>query len=193
MILVIDIGYQQIYRLTDTIDLYDDFKVVSLYDFSQDALEEFKPQAVIISHGPITVNDTSVQNYLDQLAPLKKCGIPILGIGVGHHLLGLLFHSQAVFAPYINDIITVGVIEIDDPLFNKLPLDIEVSTDHSSSISIPPGFLLLASSDGSINEVMKHKEKPIYGVQFLPERSGNYGAIIIENFVEISSRSRSIK
>ncbi len=193
MILVIDIGYQQIYRLTDTIDLYEDFEVVSLYDFDEEKLEALKPQAVIISHGPIAVNDVPVEKYLEQLAPLKKCEVPIIGIGAGHHLLGLLFNSQAVYAPYINDIITIGVIEIDDPLFNKLPLDIEVSTDHSSSISIPPDFLLLASSDGSINEVMKHKDKPIYGVQFLPERSGNYGAIIIENFVEISSRSRSIK
>ncbi len=193
MILVIDIGYQQIYRLTDTIDLFEDFLVVSLYDFNDEMLEELNPQAVIISHGPIAVNDVPVGKYLDQLTPLKKCGIPTLGIGAGHHLLGLLFNSLAVYAPYINDIITVGVIEADDPLFNKLPLDIEVSTDHSSSISIPPDFLLLASSDGSINEIMKHKDESIYGVQFLPERSGNYGAIIIENFVEISRRSRSIK
>ena len=35
---------------------------------------------------------------------------------------------------------------------------------------------------------MQHKELPIFGVQFLPERSGNQGAIIIENFVNISLR-----
>lgn len=193
MILVIDIGYQQIYRLTETIDLYEDFKIISLYDFTKEVVEEMKPQAIIISHGSITVNDISVDKYLEQLKPLIDCNIPILGIGAGHHLLGLLFDSQSVYAPYVNDVIVVGIIETEDPLFNKLPLDFEVATDHSSSISIPPGFLLLASSDGSINEVMKHKEQPIYGVQFLPERSGNYGAIIIENFVEISKRSRSFK
>lgn len=192
MILVIDIGYQQIYRLTETIDLYEDFKVVSLYDFKQETIDELNPQGIIISHGSITVNDISVEKYLQQLKPLKDCNLPLLGLGAGHHILGLLFESQSVYAPYINDVITVGIIETEDPLFNKLPLDIEVATDHSSSISISPGFKLLASSDGSINEVMRHKEKPIYGIQFLPERSGNYGAIIIENFVEISKHSGSI-
>lgn len=189
MILVIDIGYQQIYRLTETIDLYEDYKIISLYDFTQKVIDETNPQGIIISHGSITVNDISVEKYLEQLKPLIDCKTPILGIGAGHHLLGLLFDSQSVYAPYINDVITVGLIETEDPLFNKLPLDIEVATDHSSSVSIPPGFILLASSDGSINEVMKHKDEPIYGIQFLPERSGNYGAIIIENFVEISKRS----
>lgn len=186
MILVIDIGYQQIYRLTETIDLYDDYQKVSLYDFSAETIDELNPTAIIISHGALAVNDQSTDQYEKQLEPLKTCNIPVLGIGAGHHLLGLLFDAQSVYAPYVNDMITVGIIEIEDPLFNKLPLDIEVSTDHSCSISIPPSFELLASSDGSINEVMKHKDLPLYGVQFLPERSGNYGALIIENFVEIS-------
>lgn len=193
MILVIDIGYQQIYRLTDTIDLYDDFEIISLYDFTKERLEELQPQGVIISHGSIAVNDISTDQYIQQLTPLKEITIPILGIGAGHHLLGLLFEAQSVYAPYINDLITVGLIEDEDPLFNKLPLDVEFITDHTSSITIPPSFQLLASSDGSINEAMKHKKLPFYGVQFLPERSGNYGAIIIENFVEISVQSGLIK
>lgn len=187
MILVIDIGYQLIYRLAETIDLYDDYQEISLYDFTKETIDELNPQGIIISHGALAVNDQSTDQYLKQLEPLKMYNIPLLGIGAGHHLLGLLFDAQSVYAPYVNDMITVGIIEIEDPLFNKLPLDIEVATDHSSSISIPPSFELLASSDGSINEVMKHKELPFYGVQFLPERSGNYGALIIENFVEISN------
>jgi GMP synthase (glutamine-hydrolysing) len=193
MILVIDIGYQQIYRLTDTIDLYDDFKTISLYDFTKERLEELEPQGIIISHGSIAVHDISTDQYINQLTPLKEITVPILGIGTGHHLLGLLFEAQSVYAPYVNDLITVGLIEDEDPLFNKLPLDVEFITDHTSSITIPPSFKLLASSDGSINEVMKHQDLPFYGVQFLPERSGNYGAIIIENFVEISTQSRLIK
>ena len=58
--------------------------------------------------------------------------------------------------------------------------------DHVGTISIPADFQLLASSDQSINESMTHRTKPFYGVQFIPELSGNYGAIVIENFVNIS-------
>jgi GMP synthase (glutamine-hydrolysing) len=41
---------------------------------------------------------------------------------------------------------------------------------------------LLACSDACINEAMKHKEKPMYGVQFHPEVSGNFGHVLLENF-----------
>ncbi len=36
-----------------------------------------------------------------------------------------------------------------------------------------------------MNEAMYHKEKPLFGVQFHPEVSGNQGTLLIENFVNI--------
>jgi GMP synthase (glutamine-hydrolysing) len=68
-------------------------------------------------------------------------------------------------------------------LFDKLPTVFDVMEDHCESISIPEGFELLASSDECINEAMQHKDKMIYGLQFHPEVSGNFGRVIIENFV----------
>jgi GMP synthase (glutamine-hydrolysing) len=71
-------------------------------------------------------------------------------------------------------------------LFEKLPTVFDVMEDHCESISIPVGFELLASSDECINEAMQHKNKMIYGLQFHPEVSGNFGRVIIENFVNCS-------
>ena len=71
-------------------------------------------------------------------------------------------------------------------LFQKLPTVFEVMEDHCESISIPEGFELLASSDECINEAMQHKEKKIYGLQFHSEVSGNFGRVIIENFVNFA-------
>jgi len=45
---------------------------------------------------------------------------------------------------------------------------------------------LIASSDACVNEVMQHKTKKIFGVQFHPEVSGNHGRVMIENFVKIA-------
>jgi GMP synthase (glutamine-hydrolysing) len=180
MILIIDIGYQQIHRLSESIGFLDDFEVVPVYDFNEAYLQKIKPNSIIISHGSIAVNDSNTDRYLKQLEVLKELKIPILGIGAGHHLLGLLFDAQPSYFPYTNTSIIVGLINETEPLFDKLPLEFEVIIDHA------PGFELLASSDSCINEAMKHASLPYYGVQFLPERSGNLGAILLENFVNIS-------
>ena len=191
MILVVNIGYDQIYKLTDLIDIYIDVKTIPIFDLEEKHVINDDVSGLIISTGSISVHDQSTELYLKKLSFLKEKNIPLLGIGAGHHLLGLLFGSQTVYSPYVNDVVTVGIVEEDDNLFSKLPLEIEMSKEHAGSISIPPDFTLLASSDGSINEAMKHKDLPLYGIQFLPERSGNFGAIIIENFVEISERYSS--
>jgi GMP synthase (glutamine-hydrolysing) len=57
--------------------------------------------------------------------------------------------------------------------------------DHCESISIPPNFKLIGSSDACVNEAMQHQTKKIYGVQFHPEVSGNHGRVIFENFVHL--------
>jgi imidazoleglycerol phosphate synthase glutamine amidotransferase subunit HisH len=36
-----------------------------------------------------------------------------------------------------------------------------------------------------VNEVMQHESKKIFGVQVHPESSGNFGHIVLENFVEL--------
>jgi GMP synthase (glutamine-hydrolysing) len=46
----------------------------------------------------------------------------------------------------------------------------------------------MAASDACINECMQHESKQIFGVQFHPEVSGNYGNILLENFYFICEK-----
>ncbi|MGM0478322.1 MAG: glutamine amidotransferase-related protein [Bacteroidota bacterium] len=186
MIAIIDCGDRRIDQLVRTVDYYDDCFVVSIYDIHKTDWDEQTINGFILSTSALVVNEVDVSNYLDQLELLLEQSKPLLGIGTGHHLISLLFDGQAVYAPYFNDSIEVGIILDDHPLFQKLPLDITMVKEHSGTVSIPASFQLLASSDISINEAMGHRDRPIYGVQFLPEHSGNHGNVIIENFVNIS-------
>lgn len=184
MVLIIDCGYKYIHRLEDLVDQYIDFKTIAIFDFEIDQIPE-GTKGIIISNAQVSVHETNTENYQVKIKPIFDLNLPVLGIGVGHHLLGLCFDALTAYQPYTNELTEVGIFE-DIPLFDKLPQDVSLMEDHAGTISIPPSFKLLASSDRSINEAMKHNDKPFYGVQFIPELSGNYGAIVIENFVNIS-------
>ncbi|MBW6535614.1 MAG: hypothetical protein K0B11_11435 [Mariniphaga sp.] len=53
---------------------------------------------------------------------------------------------------------------------------------HNDSISIPPDFELLATSKTCHNQIMKHRNKPLYTCQFHPEYHKHK---LIQNFLNI--------
>ena len=184
MVVIIDCGYKYIHRLEDLVDQYIDYKTIAIFDFEIDQIPK-ETKGIILSNAQVSVHETNTENYQAKIKPIFNSNLPVLGIGVGHHLLGLCFNALTAYQPYTNELTDISIIE-DAPIFDKLPLDVGLMTDHAGTISIPPKFRLLASSDRSINEAMQHNDRPYFGVQFIPELSGNYGAIVIENFVNIS-------
>jgi GMP synthase (glutamine-hydrolysing) len=53
---------------------------------------------------------------------------------------------------------------------------------HEEFVGVPGSFEPLARSGSCENEAMKHIAKPLYGVQFHPEVSGEAGERLIRNF-----------
>ena len=159
-----------------------DVKPVKLLDFSTNDLNDV--QGVVISGAPLLITEIDMQPYLDKMGWIKETTLPILGICFGHQLMGLLFGA---FGSKMREDRSWQIVEafVPCPLFNRLPDEIEMMEDHCETISIPAEFELVASSDTCVNEVMQHLIKPLYGVQFHPEVSGNHGRIILENFVNI--------
>ncbi|NRA10676.1 MAG: hypothetical protein HRT57_01820 [Crocinitomicaceae bacterium] len=187
MILVIDCGSDTTTNIAHIVDDYCDVKSVPLLDLKIDEdLKEIK--GVIISSGSILLTEVDPDRYLEKLEWIKETELPVLGINLGHVLIGLLFGGYASRTRNNGDWETIEAYE-DCILFNRLPNEIEARENSSETVSIAPEFQLVASSDGCVNEVMQHKEKAIFGVQFHPEISGNHGAILIENFVNHCIRS----
>ena len=182
MILVIDCGSNKTKYIEQIVDEFIDVKPAKLLDFTPDDLKGIK--GVIVSGAPLLVTEVNTSPYEEKLAWIKETELPVLGICFGHQMMGILFGA---FATRMREDRSWQTVEafIDSPLFNRLPDEIEMMEDHCETISIPPGFELVASSDACVNEVMQHTNKPLYGVQFHPEVSGNHGRIVIENFVNI--------
>lgn len=182
MILLLDCGSSKTYSIADLIDAHCDVQVVPILDFKTEDLNQFK--GVVISGSPISITEKYTEHFLNQIAFIKECTIPVLGICFGHQIIGLSFGATAHRMREDRDWQLIEVFE-ENPLTERLPTEFEMMEDHCETISIPANFKLLASSDACINEMMAHNERPIYGVQFHPELSGNHGALIIENFVKL--------
>lgn len=185
MILIIDCGSQKTQFIEQLVDEFMDFETVSIHDLSEEYLQNKK--GVVISGAPLLITEINLQPYLEKFVWLKNVKIPVLGICFGHQMIGLTFGSFGSRMKEDRDWQTIEIFE-SCSLFDKLPVEIQMMEDHCESISIPSDFKLVASSDACVNEAMQHHSRPIFGVQFHPEVSGNHGRILFENFIKICEK-----
>jgi GMP synthase (glutamine-hydrolysing) len=184
MILLLDCGSKKTSLIAQCVDEFMDIQIVELLSFEPHHLLEKK--GVILSGAPLLITEINLAPYLDKISWISATALPVLGVCFGHQLIGIAFGS---FGSRMREDRSWQTIEVFEScsLFQKLPNEIEMMEDHCESISIPPGFDLVASSDVCVNEAMQHKTRPIFGVQFHPESSGNHGKIVLENFITLCS------
>lgn len=180
MILILNAGSLQAHFIADIVDNEMDARVVPILNATKDDFENIN--GIIISNGSISVTSTDYSKFTEKVELAVETKVPILGISLGHQLLGLHFGAQANHMRHDSGWQLVEAFE-ESILFDRLPTEVEMMKDHYETITIPPGFKLIAASDACVNEAMQHNSKPYFGVQFQPEISGNHGAILIENFV----------
>ena len=180
MILIINCGSSKTKYIEEIVDEFCDFETIPFFELTEE--KALTAKGLIFSGAPLLITEIDMDPYIEHINWLKEYQNPILGICFGHQLIGLLYGAFGSRMKENRDWLEIEVVT-ESLLFEKLPSVFDVMEDHCESISIPEGFELLASSDECINEAMQHKDKMIYGLQFHPEVSGNFGRVIIENFV----------
>lgn len=182
MIGIIDCGSQKTPYIEQMVDISCDFKTYRLLDFKLEDLDNVA--GVIISGAPILLTEVDQHPYLEKFTWLSSFEKPVLGICFGHQIIGLHFGAFVSRQKEDRDWQEIEILE-ESILFDKLPNEFQQMEDHCESISVPPNFNLIATSDSCVNEAMQHKTKRIFGVQFHPEVSGNLGQVLITNFVSL--------
>jgi len=128
------------------------------------------------------------QLYVNEIKIVREANIPIFGICEGFQVIGAAYNSDfQILKSYRKGINKIQIL-VEDPIFKGLKkLELRVFEYHHIAISRQSDELVsLAASEDGI-EVMKHKNKLIYGVQFHPEelKDGNNGQILLKNFISM--------
>jgi GMP synthase-like glutamine amidotransferase len=166
--LIIDHKTKYIAALTE---LFPEAELVRHGKFDPSDTEKY--DFIVLSGGPINISGP--QDIAEEKRFLLSTSKPILGVCLGHQMLGVANGSKLLQLRGNRE----GFFDI-----SILGAAGKIFYNHEWYIKeLPQGFSLLAN-DGEIITAMHHKTKPILSVQGHPEMSGEYGRKIRDIFIE---------
>jgi anthranilate synthase component 2 len=190
MILVIDNYDSFTYNLVQYLGELGADVVVRRNDaISVDEIGELAPSAIVLSPGPCTPKEAGIT-----VETIRRWGssIPILGVCLGHQAIGEAYGGEVVRAERVMHGKTSQVCHDGTGIFAGLPSPMEVMRYHSLIVergSIPESLEITAVSQNDPSEVhaVRHREHPVYGVQFHPESVMTpHGKALLNNFLELA-------
>ena len=145
-----------------------------------------KYNKIVISPGPGNPNQSG--NCLKIVKSLYK-KIPILGVCLGHQIIGQVFGSKIVQAKRLMHGKTSKIITKKLGILKNLPKSFEATRYHSLIIdkkSLSKHLEITAESKDGLIMGVQHKKHNVHGVQFHPESiKTKIGIKILKNFVKI--------
>ncbi len=154
-------------------------------------LKEEKWDALVLSPGPGAPEHSGI--CMEALA-YWGTKIPVLGVCLGHQMIGLWLGANLTKAtkPIHGKIDPVEWLKEDD-LNKGIPTEIKVTRYHSLIIEVNKAesleVLAISKTDSAVMAI-RHKNLPIWGLQFHPEALGTeFGLKLIENWTKGLSRS----
>jgi anthranilate synthase/aminodeoxychorismate synthase-like glutamine amidotransferase len=149
------------------------------------------PEAILVSPGPCTPRDAGIAVPLIRAAAGT---VPILGVCLGHQAIGEAFGGRVVRADRLMHGKTAPVAHDGTGLFDGVPSPLTVMRYHSlvvSPIGLPAELVPTAwSADRPAGEEimgLRHREHPVWGVQFHPESiATEQGKRILANFLALA-------
>ena len=122
-----------------------------------------------------SMDDAVVYQRIQKLVrKAYRAGVPMLGICLGHELIITSLLSLQDFKRHDQE--EIGWVEIQrhgpSRLFEGLPSRFVSFANHSGHIKrLPHGFRVIGSSKRCSIEAYEHETKPVFGMQFHPEKT----------------------
>jgi len=149
-------------------------------------IEALKPERLVISPGPCSPEEAGIS-----VAAIKRFAgkIPLLGVCLGHQAIGAAFGGNVVRSVSLMHGKTSPILHDGKELFNGLPSPFNATRYHSLIVDRPtlPDCLEVTAwvENGEIMG-LRHKELPIWGIQFHPESILTEGGMdLLRNFLKL--------
>ena len=146
-----------------------------------------RPEAIVLSPGPCTPNEAGICLALIEAAADK---IPILGVCLGHQAIGQAFGGDVIRAPAPMHGKLSAVTHDGTGILEDVPSPFNATRYHSLIVdraTIPDVLVPNAWTGDGIVMAMRHRDLPIFGVQFHPESiASEHGHRILANFLAIA-------
>jgi anthranilate synthase/aminodeoxychorismate synthase-like glutamine amidotransferase len=148
------------------------------------ALDALAPDHIVISPGPGEPSDAGISGDVIRVLGPRR---PLLGVCLGHQCIGEVFGGQVVRAPRLVHGKTSPILHRGDGLFAGLPSPFDATRYHSLIVAepLPPALAVTASTAEGEVMGLRHRDHPIFGVQFHPESIlTEHGKQILRNFLD---------
>ena len=187
MILIIDNYDSFTYNIFQYVgEINKDVIIVKNDELSIESIKQNNYSHIIISPGPGTPNESG--KCIDIVKHFYK-EIPILGVCLGHQVIGKAFGASVIKN---HDIVHGKTSEIyndnSSVLYNGIPSVFTATRYHSLIIeksSISNDFRINSWLSDKTVMGLEHKKYPLYGVQYHPESiKTDYGKLILNNFIK---------
>ena len=150
-----------------------------------DDVRGLNPSHVVISPGPGHPRDAGI--CLDLVREMGPT-VPILGVCLGHQVIGLAYGVRIGRAPTLKHGEATRVYHDSAPLFRGVRSPFDGGRYHSLIVEeegLPAELEVTAFTSDGLIMAMSHRTHPTYGVQFHPESILTPdGKKILRNFVQ---------
>jgi anthranilate synthase component 2 len=188
MLLMIDNYDSFTYNLVQYFgQLGEEVRVIRNDKITVDEVATLQPARIVISPGPCSPDEAGISLDLIRRFSGK---IPILGVCLGHQAIGAAFGGQVIRSPYLMHGKTSLIHHDAKGLFTGLANPFEATRYHSLVVersTLPDSLQVTAWVEEGEIMGLKHREYPVYGVQFHPESILTQGGMdMLRNFLELT-------
>ena len=172
------------FNLYHYLSIYSKVEVVRNDKINSDKIIKKKYNKIVISPGPGNPNQSG--NCLEIVKKLYK-KIPILGVCLGHQIIGQIFGSKIKQAKKLVHGKTSLIVSKKIGILKNIPRKFVATRYHSLIVdkkTLSKDIEITAETENGIIMAIQHKYYNIHGVQFHPESiKTKYGLKILKNFV----------
>lgn len=169
--------------------LGEQVKVVRNDEIGVADIAALRPDRIVVSPGPCSPEEAGIS-----VAAIKEYAgkIPLLGVCLGHQSIGAAFGGKVVRSVSLMHGKTSPIHHDGKELFAGLPNPFNATRYHSLVVereSLPGCLEVTAWVDNGEIMGLRHRDLPVWGVQFHPESILTEGGMeLLDNFIKLSKQ-----